>query len=202
MAARLLLAADLVAASTALATAFADDPMMAWAAGDGATDGRVERSATGFFAPGLAAGLKRGHSYGVPGAEGFEGVAVWSPPDVEMFDEAEGGAFATAFVDTYGEEAFGRLMALNALTDEFHPHDRPHFYLLFLGATVRGRGAGAQVVAPVLDRCDADGIGAYLESSNPRNVGFYERLGFEATWADVPEPGGPLLTGMWRDPRD
>ncbi len=34
-------------------------------------------------------------------------------------------------------------------------------------------------MAHALRRCDADGLIAYLESSNPRNISLYERHGFE-----------------------
>ena len=56
------------------------------------------------------------------------------------------------------------------------------------------------MMEPVLTRGDLDGIPAYLESSNPRNVAFYERQGFEIRSEFHPD-GGPLITGMWRDAR-
>ena len=55
------------------------------------------------------------------------------------------------------------------------------------------------LLGPTLAHCDATGTAAYLESSNPRNLGFYRRLGFNTVSEFYPE-GGPLFTGMWRDP--
>ena len=200
MGGRHLLLADLPAAAASLAGAFADDPMVNWLAGGSDSPDRLERTARAFFAPALAAGIRRGHTYGVPAAKGFEAVAVWCPPDVPMLDETDTPAFIDGFRTQFGEESIGRLVELGATTGERHPTD-PHFYLFIVGASVHGRGAGPRVIAPTLERCDAEGLPAYLESSNPRNVGFYERLGFEAQWQHRVGDDGPLLTGMWRQPR-
>jgi GNAT superfamily N-acetyltransferase len=199
MGARHLLAADLPAAATTLAQAFADDPMLTWLAGDSDSPGRRENAAQAFFAPSLAAGLRRGHAYGIEGDDGFDAVSIWSPPDVPMLGEDDLPAFAEGFTTHFGEDSLGRLVELGGVTGELHPAE-PHFYLFILGAAVHGKGAGGRVIGPTLDRCDAEGLPAYLESSNPRNVAFYERLGFSSRWEQRIGDDGPLLTGMWRDP--
>lgn len=51
-----------------------------------------------------------------------------------------------------------------------------------------------------LDRCDAEHAPAYLESSNPANIGYYQRFGFEVT-GEIVLPDGPSLWPMWRQPR-
>jgi len=42
---------------------------------------------------------------------------------------------------------------------------------------------------------------AYLESSNPRNLTFYERHGFRRMPLFPLPDGCPVITPMWRDPR-
>ena len=201
MTARHLLSADVAPAAQCLGRAFSEDPVIRWLAGAEDSDDHIGRSVEGFFAPALDVGLGRGHAYVVTGQDGLESVAVWSPPDVAMMDETHGMAFATAFSEVYGEAATARLAALNALTSELHPTELPHFYLFILGSSSQGRGAGGQAIAPVLGRCDAEGLGSYLESSNCRNLGFYQRHGFKQLWQERLESDGPLLTGMWRDPQ-
>ena len=86
--------------------------------------------------------------------------------------------------------------------EKIHPTE-PHYYLEVLGTKqgLQGKGIGSAVMSDVLARCDGEGLPAYLESSNPRNIPFYARHGFEVRDL-VPRPeGAPPLTPMWREPR-
>jgi ribosomal protein S18 acetylase RimI-like enzyme len=64
----------------------------------------------------------------------------------------------------------------------------------------QGQGLGSAVLRPVLEQCDADGIGAYVESSKERNIDFYARQGFRVT-AEPRLLRGPTVWTMWREPR-
>jgi GNAT superfamily N-acetyltransferase len=77
----------------------------------------------------------------------------------------------------------------------------PHYYLSVLGTepAQQGGGVGSALLAPVLARCDRDGVAAYLESSKESNVGFYARHGFTMT-ERIDLPDGPPLWFMWREP--
>ncbi len=56
----------------------------------------------------------------------------------------------------------------------------PHYYLEALAVDVgrQRRGTGTALMQPILDRCDATGLPAWLETVNPQNLPLYERLGF------------------------
>ena len=58
---------------------------------------------------------------------------------------------------------------------EHHPHE-PHWYLPLIAADPNwiGQGLGALLMKHALRRCDVEGVAAYLESSNPRNISFYQ----------------------------
>lgn len=90
---------------------------------------------------------------------------------------------------------FGRIVAAQP--------DEPHWYLAAVGTRVgaQGRGYGQRVLQPMLDRCDEQGLAAYLESSNPRNVPFYHRLGFAVTGELLTPDGAAVMTLMRRRPR-
>ncbi|MGV9415461.1 GNAT family N-acetyltransferase [Nocardia sp. NPDC003693] len=76
---------------------------------------------------------------------------------------------------------------------------RLHLTALGTRADKRGRGYGAQLLESGLRRCREDGLPAHLETSNPENVAFYERFGFEVT-AVHEMPDGPRTWIMRCEP--
>jgi ribosomal protein S18 acetylase RimI-like enzyme len=63
-----------------------------------------------------------------------------------------------------------------------------------------GRGLGAALMKHALQICDEQGLPAYLESSNPRNISLYERHGFEVM-GEIRTDTSPLMTPMYRAAR-
>jgi len=101
---------------------------------------------------------------------------------------------------------FGRRTPLAARylarAERKHPRQPPHWYLEVLGAIParQGRGLGSVLLRAVLERCDRDRSGAYLESSSERNRALYERHGFDVVEVFEMPGGGPPIRRMWRDP--
>jgi GNAT superfamily N-acetyltransferase len=87
--------------------------------------------------------------------------------------------------------------------DAAHPRTEPHYYLSLLAThpDYRGRGIGMSLLAHNLALVDAEGLPAYLESSNPANNRRYEGVGFRAIGEFSYSDGGPLVTTMLRSPR-
>jgi len=56
----------------------------------------------------------------------------------------------------------------------------PHYYFADIGVlpAAQGKGLGSALMRPTLDRCDREGVPAYLEASSERSAALYERLGF------------------------
>ena len=83
-----------------------------------------------------------------------------------------------------------------------HPVDA-HYYLSVLGTAPERRreGIGSALMQPVLDRCDAERVPAYLETATEANVGFYARHGFEVQRRLELPGGAPSLWLLWREPR-
>jgi GNAT superfamily N-acetyltransferase len=64
----------------------------------------------------------------------------------------------------------------------------------------QGEGLGTALIGSVLDRCDREGLPAYLEASSVRSRRLYERLGFEPAGPVLQLPDGPAMWPMWREP--
>ncbi len=126
--------------------------------------------------------------------EGVRGAALWLPPGVEP-DEAAMGAVMEETLRPEIAEDVGAIMKGMA---EHHPHE-PHWYLPLIAADPNwiGQGLGASLMKHALRRCDEEGIAAYLESTNPRNISLYERHGFRIL-GKIQSGTSPVMTPMLR----
>ncbi|MGY4708280.1 GNAT family N-acetyltransferase [Mycolicibacterium sp. CBM1] len=190
---------DIPALARVLGRAFHDDPVMAWVQPD------AERRTAAL--PGLFGALARHHYLAARGLEvalsddGVGAAALWDPPGRRQQSSREQLAMLPAVIRAFrGRLAAGRV--LTELMKENHPEE-PHWYLGVIGSdpTVRGSGLGHALMRSRLDRCDTEYAPAYLESSNPDNVPYYERFGFVVTGEIALPDGGPSLWPMWRSPR-
>jgi len=128
------------------------------------------------------------------------GVAVWDPPGRWKVGIGQMIRFGPAFIRVFRSRCLRGLALLNAV-EHYHPRE-PHYYLFALGTDPlhQGRGIGTSLLAPVLATCDRERLPAYLESSNQRNVPFYQRSGFQVT-REIFVPDGPKITLMRRPAR-
>ncbi|MET8272776.1 GNAT family N-acetyltransferase [Streptomyces sp. NPDC005096] len=174
--------------------AFHHDPVSGWVFPDEAHRRAVHGKFLGVF---VDVTLAEGR---VDLLEDGTGVALWLPvPAGAPTEEDTTPALmrATADPDNERAELVGRL------TGAIHPHDRAHEYLLMIGVSPdrQGDGIGATLIADVLERCDRDGVPAYLEASSARSRRLYERLGFTFMGTTVELPDGPSMWPMWREPQ-
>ncbi len=84
---------------------------------------------------------------------------------------------------------------------EVHPQ-QPHWYLPLIGVNPdgQGRGLGSAMLRPVLARCDAEGVAAYLEATTERSRALYARLGFRPV-GTIEVADCPPIHPMVRRPR-
>jgi GNAT superfamily N-acetyltransferase len=105
-----------------------------------------------------------------------------------------------AFVATAGVRRLPRTLRGLSLMESRHPHDH-HYYLPYVAVAPawQGKGIGTALLAPVLRRCDEEGVAAYLEASSARNRACYERNGFRVI-DEFRFPNGPPMWPMRRVP--
>jgi ribosomal protein S18 acetylase RimI-like enzyme len=191
--------ADVPALSRVLARAFYDDPVTSWMLPDDRT--RLKALTRAF------AGLARYHYLPRAGSEvgvrdDVVGAAtLWDPPGQRKPSRLEEVVTMPVMLWAFRSRVPASVRVME-LMEKHHPSE-PHWYLMLIGSdpTVRGAGFGQALMRSRLDRCDADGVPAYLENSNPKNESYYLRFGFEVMGEIKLPDGGPSMWPMWRQPR-
>ncbi|MFI0982506.1 GNAT family N-acetyltransferase [Streptomyces sp. NPDC021093] len=174
--------------------AFHDDPVSSWILPGAAHKRRVHPLLMGAF---LDVVLEHGR---VEMTEDGSAAALWLDTPAGQPEPHDGPARLRAAIDPDNE----RIEQVATLTSAAHPHHRAHAYLWMIAVAPgrQGEGLGTALMAPVLERCDREDTGAYLEASSGRSRELYWRLGFTGLGEPIRLPGGgPLMYPMWRDPR-
>ena len=180
----------------ALGRAFADDPLFDWLVPD-----QTKRHAMlpGWFALAFKKMFKRREVYTT---DDHAGAAVWGAPGEWKTKPIEMLSVVPGSIRVVGLGPMRRLITCFNAIEKQHP-DELHWYLEVLGTDPpqQRKGVGAALMKPVLDRCDAEGLPAYLETQKELNVPYYRHHGFEVRKEmDLPR-GGPHLWLMWREPQ-
>jgi len=185
--------ADAARLEVVMARAFHDDPVLGWLLPDpGKRPARLRR----FFGIELRhVALPRGCVWTT---SDLSAAALVLPPGrwrvPLQATLREGSAFGAGL---------GRAARLGATMEWRHAREArgPHYYVRDVGVLpeMQGRGLGSALLGPTLERCDREGLPAYLEASSKRSVALYERLGFEHL-SELSIAGSPPLWLMLRPP--
>jgi len=127
----------------------------------------------------------------------YYGAALWLPPNVHP----DSDVLITLLQDTASEEAQKDGPEVFEKMSSFHPNE-PHWYLPLLGVDPfhHDKGVGSKLMVHALTVIDKDNTSAYLESSNPTNIPFYKRHGFELL-GTIQVNTFPPIFPMLRKPR-
>jgi GNAT superfamily N-acetyltransferase len=104
------------------------------------------------------------------------GAALWLPPGIQPND----ASVMQVLQHGVDKALLPEILDLFEQMSAFHPSE-PHWYLPLIGVDPRaqGKGSGSLLLRRGLDRCDRDGLPAYLEATGTRNVRLYERHAFQ-----------------------
>jgi len=192
---------QLESVATTVALSFADDPIWKWIYDTNDTLPLDTGIVLARMLVAQSTPVDEIHGAGECGA-----VALWTAP-AELSNEAneelrdtQGAPYAQVFAAQLGER-----MAMVGKLSKGMRSQRPveaHWYLGILGThpEQQNQGLGSSVLTTMLERCDHFGVPTFLESSNPRNYGFYQRHGYTETETLTVADSPPLL-GFWRAAR-
>jgi GNAT superfamily N-acetyltransferase len=132
----------------------------------------------------------------------IDATAVWLPPGTFPWTAARKLRATPAFTRVLLAEprAFPAFARYGGVVERAHRHDES-WYLVVLSVRpeAQRRGLGSQLVEPILEHADREGVPCRLETADPANVAYYQRFGFT-----VLEPplrvlrDGPALIRMHR----
>ena len=129
------------------------------------------------------------------------GVAIWEPSGHSKhsaFTLLRSGFWAAPI--RLGVSACLRRRSLSSVLATLVPPGHC-WYLDAIGVdpSQQRSGLGTALLRWMLARVDSDGLPAFLDTSAPDNLGYYERFGFEVT-VEATLPNGISLWGMTRQP--
>ena len=130
------------------------------------------------------------------------GVSLWEPPGSFPLSAMRKARMTPGLIRAalVARGAFPRFARSGAALERAMPPG-PVWYLLVLGVhpDAHRRGVGSALLAAGLALVDADGLPCHLHTSDPANLDYYQRWGFELTQpAFHAGTGGPTYYGMTR----
>lgn len=199
MAIRELTAAAIDEATAVTAQAFAADPMFGWVFPDPDTRTAKLRRL-------MRVAVEYGVRYGrVTGTDDGQAVSIWTPPGTGV---TIGGMLRCGLLGVplrVGVGPFLTFMGANDVMEKIHRArvPEPHWYLMVVSVApaAQGKGLGTALVREGLAKADAAHLPCYLETSAPRNLPLYERLGFEVLEQATLGRQGPPAWAMRRAAR-
>lgn len=191
--------ADVPETARMLARAFLDDPAFTY---ELPHQPSRERRLVRYFATLLKREALRLGATEVALLEGkIVGATIWRPPNTWQPPIAVQIAALPGYISCFQGRSLRALHTESVMFKE-HPREE-HWYLHVIGTEPdwQGRGVGAALLRSRLERCDREGLPAYLESSKVTNVPLYEHFGFEVTGTLGMPAAAPPITKMWRPGR-
>jgi ribosomal protein S18 acetylase RimI-like enzyme len=182
-----------------LERAFSTDPMFTWIFPN---PDRRSRSLRALVRVPLEYGLRYGR---VTQSNDAMSVAIWIPPGRKV---TTGGMVRCGILTVpfrIGLRPFMRFAGANDVMGRLHENyvPEPHWYLLIVGVDPdrQGRALGSALLKEGLARADQTNSPCYLETSEERNLAFYERQGFAVVGSAALGDGGPRGWAMRRERR-
>jgi amino acid transporter/GNAT superfamily N-acetyltransferase len=128
-------------------------------------------------------------------------VAIWYPAPYGVPNTGPAN-YDAQLADATGPY-LARFMAMDAAMQAGHPMAKAHHYLNFIAVRpeFQSRGFGSALLAHRLTELHRQGIPAYLEATNRRNLALFLHHGFTVIGTVRVTDDGPVMYRMWREAR-
>lgn len=131
------------------------------------------------------------------------GAAIWSKP-LDTATDTEKNLLKKDFIKTHMEESSlnAYLTIVSFMTEQLEVISPEAWYLSIAGIkpACQGKGLGACLLSEVLHETDKNEIPTYLETFTPRNISFYERVGYKIVRKIFEPVTGSFYWIMVREP--
>ena len=190
------------AAVEALIDALFDDPFYQSITIDFAADPTRRRSALGHY---LAYSMDEAARTGVclVAREPASGAAIWSLPAslaVQAQESAAKSRYLGTILGPQGHRNYHRIIEFMApVAERLVAAETWYLSIVGIAPSAQGRGAGATLLEPTLAQAHDVRAACFLETFTPRNLPFYERLGFRAVARPLEPTTGSAYVVMLRD---
>lgn len=174
--------------SPALVAALITDPFYRAITADFAVDSvLVKRVLQSYFEYSLSEAKRTGRC--VVADDSKLGASAWLLPRTEQVQASESAAKASFLAATLGPRGninYQRIIEfMSPLASIAVPSGAWYLSIIGIDPEAQGQGTGARLLKPTLSEADAAGAACYLETFSPRNIRFYERLGFRSVASQI-----------------
>jgi ribosomal protein S18 acetylase RimI-like enzyme len=185
-------------AAQVLARAFVDEPVSVAVFQNFSPERRVKALAVDFTA-GLLACMRRGYPLQLELEGRIIAAAAIYPPGAYPLPTWDGWVLLAKSILGNGFYDIRSWIRWLDELDKNHPSE-PHYYVEYVGVDpgYQGRALGSTLLRHLVDKADEEQVGCYLESANPHNISFYQRLDFQIM-KEMVIIGLPTWF-MWRPP--
>src|SRR5262249_15822698 len=130
-----------------------------------------------------------------------DGVSAWFSPGYVHTDEISAQSGFNRLPELIGAQASAKYTRIidHLETIRCWAMPEPHWYGVVIGVDPwrQGKGIGGSLLRPVLTLADRNSVPCYLETCQPKNLGFYSTHGFQVV-AEGTEPESGLRYWSFR----
>ena len=172
-----------VKASSALTESLIDDPFYQAITADFAGDLAARKQAlTLYFHYSLMEAQRTGRCILAP--DPALGAAAWllpRSPELDASESSKKAKYLASVLGPRGMQNYYKIVRyMGPLATQVVPRDAWYLSIIGVLPSAQGRGIGAALLAGTLDEATDASVTCYLETFTPRNLKFYERMGFRA----------------------